>query len=290
MAALLWGLLWPFWKVLLNLVASLVAVVVWLCKHFLSWLLWVLWPILLLLVFVGWFAISAKSCEAGWFDWLWGNDNADARAAEQFQRAAELASESTRIAGEVAAAQVRQANEQARQNSQVAEMLKELSSERRDYARQLEELSAIALRDSEWAAALSALEPGLICLTVLLIAGLVLALALKNSPGNDAEDGGARGDALLAIDVLVEEISRAPIRPYQAVSGWGCCWWPLGDRRATKNSSTGAIAGPVVARSSKPGWWREIRTPRPSTTQKLVIGCWHWNWHLAGCRHQLNFQ
>ena len=216
MAALLWGLLWPFWKVLLNLVASLVAVVIWLCKQFLSWLLWVLWPILLLLVFVGWFAISAKSCEAGWFDWLWGNDNSDARAAEQFQRAAELASESTRIAGEVAAAQVRQANEQARQNSQVAEMLKELSSERRDYARQLEELSAIALRDSEWAAALSALEPGLICLTVLLIAGLVLALALKNSPGNDAEDGGARGDALLAIDVLVEEISRAPIRPYQA--------------------------------------------------------------------------
>jgi len=216
MAALLWGLLWPFWKVLLNLVASLVAVVIWLCKQLLSWLLWVLWPILLLLVFVGWFAISAKSCEAGWFDWLWGNDNSDARAAEQFQRAAELASESTRIAGEVAAAQVRQANEQARQNSQVAEMLKELSSERRDYARQLEELSAIALRDSEWAAALSALEPGLICLTVLLIAGLVLALALKNSPGDDAGDGGARGDALLAIDVLVEEISRAPIRPYQA--------------------------------------------------------------------------
>ena len=216
MAALLWGILWPFWKVLLNLVASLVAVVIWLCKQLLSWLLWVLWPILLLLVFVGWFAISAKSCEAGWFDWLWGNDNADARAAEQFQRAAELASESTRIAGEVAAAQVRQANEQARQNSQVAEMLKELSSERRDYARQLEELSAIALRDSEWAAALSALEPGLICLTVLLIAGLVLALALKNSPGDKAEDGGARGDALLAIDVLVEEISRAPIRPYQA--------------------------------------------------------------------------
>ena len=216
MAALLWGILWPFWKVLLNLVASLVAVVIWLCKQFLSWLLWVLWPILLLLVFVGWFAISAKSCEAGWFDWLWGNDNSDARAAEQFQRAAELASESTRIAGEVAAAQVRQANEQARQNSQVAEMLKELSSERRDYARQLEELSAIALRDSEWAAALSALEPGLICLTVLLIAGLVLALALKNSPGDKAEDGGARGDALLAIDVLVEEISRAPIRPYQA--------------------------------------------------------------------------
>ena len=255
MAALLWGLLWPFWKVLLNLVASLVAVVVWLCKHFLSWLLWVLWPILLLLVFVGWFAISAKSCEAGWFDWLWGNDNADARAAEQFQRAAELASESTRIAGEVAAAQVRQANEQARQNSQVAEMLKELSSERRDYARQLEELSAIALRDSEWAAALSALEPGLICLTVLLIAGLVLALALKNSPGNDAEDGGARGDALLAIDVLVEEISRAPIRPYQAGGAVGA----VGARGDIGDVGDHlGIAGP-----------RKITAPGPSQVQVL---------------------
>jgi len=255
MAALLWGLLWPFWKVLLNLVASLVAVVIWLCKQFLSWLLWVLWPILLLLVFVGWFAISAKSCEAGWFDWLWGNDNSDARAAEQFQRAAELASESTRIAGEVAAAQVRQANEQARQNSQVAEMLKELSSERRDYARQLEELSAIALRDSEWAAALSALEPGLICLTVLLIAGLVLALALKNSPGNDAEDGGARGDALLAIDVLVEEISRAPIRPYQAGGAVGAVG--AGGDIGDVGDHLG-IAGP-----------REIPAPGPSPVQGL---------------------
>ncbi len=221
MAAFLWGLLWPIWKVLLSIAAGLFAVVIWLCKQLLSWLLWIFWPILLLLVFVGWFAISAKSCEAGWFDWLWGNDSANARAAEQFQRAAELAGESTRIAGEVAAAQVRQANEQARQNTQVAEMLKELSSERRDYARQLEELSAIALRDSEWAAALSALEPGLICLTVLIIAGLVLVLALKNSPGNGAGDGDARGDDLLAIDVLVEEISRAPIRPYQAGGAGG---------------------------------------------------------------------
>jgi len=273
MAALLWGLLWPFWKVLLNLVASLVAVMIWLCRQFLSWLLWVLWPILLLLVFVGWFAISAKSCEAGWFDWLWGNDNADARAAEQFQRAAELASESTRIAGEVAAAQVRQANEQARQNSQVAEMLKELSSERRDYARQLEELSAIALRDSEWAAALSALEPGLICLTVLLIAGLVLALALKNSPGNDAEDGGARGDALLAIDVLVEEISRAPIRPYQAGGAVGAVGAGgdigdvgdhLGIAGARKISAPGSSQVQLLPDRASPGGGERCALPGPA--------------------------
>ncbi len=175
-------------------------------KSLLAWLLWILWPFVILAgAFV--FAVSnARSCEAGWVDWLWG-DSSD-QNAEQFRRAAELAGESTRIAGEVAAAQARQATEQARQNTQVAEMLQELSSERQDFARQFEDLAASALRDSEWAAALSATGPLVICVCVLVIAGLALWMATRTGAGIGS-GAGAHHDASLAMDVLVEELVRA---------------------------------------------------------------------------------
>ena len=177
-------------------------------KSLVAWVLWILWPILVLAGALGLAIASATPCEAGWMDWLWG-ENQD---AEKLRRAADLAGESARIAGQVAAAQAQHASEQARQNTQVAEMLKELSSERQEYSRQLESLAGLAMRDSEWAAALSATGPLIICVAVLVVAGLALWLVMRPAgfAGQGSGAGAAAGyEAGLAMDMLIEELARA---------------------------------------------------------------------------------
>lgn len=177
-------------------------------KSLFAWLLWIFWPLVILAGALGLLISSATPCEAGWTDWLWG-ENQD---ADKLRRAADLAGESARIAGQVAAAQAQHASEQARQNTQVAEMLKELSGERQEYSRQLESLAGLAMRDSEWAAALTATGPLIICVAVLVVAGLALWLVTR--PGGYVGSGSGAGaaagyEASLAMDVLVEELARA---------------------------------------------------------------------------------
>lgn len=177
-------------------------------KTLFSWLASILWPLVLLAGTLGLLISSAKPCEAGWMDWLWG-ENQD---AEKLRRAADLAGESARIAGQVAAAQAQHASEQARQNTQVAEMLKELSVERQEYSRHLESLAGLAMRDSEWAAALTATGPLIICVAVLAIAGLALWIVMRPGAGAGQGSGAGAGyEASLAMDMLVEELARAQV-------------------------------------------------------------------------------
>ena len=165
-----------------------------------SWALWLMWPHWLLFSVTAFLATSAARAHAGWLGWLWGSDT------RHLERSAELAQEAARVASEAAQAQAQQAAAQAAQNSRLAETLSQLSSERSNLADHLHALAEMGLRDSQWAAAITASGPVLICLTVLIVAGLALWLVTRS---------GGRESAELAdtVDLLVGELSQPPAGP-----------------------------------------------------------------------------
>ncbi len=162
-----------------------------------SCVLWFFWP----LVVMGFLIATAQSAEAGWMSWLLGSDT------RHLERSLKVAQEAARVASQAAESQAQQAEAQAQQNARLAETLGQLSSERSNLADYLHALTELGLKDSHWAAALNASGPVLVCITVLLVAGLALWLA------NRAGDG--RQEELAAtVDLLVEEIAaHAPDSP-----------------------------------------------------------------------------
>ena len=111
-----------------------------------------------------------------------------------------MAEEAARVANEASQAQAHQAVAQAEQNSRLAETLGQLSSERSSLADHISALTELGLKDSQWAAAVSASGPVLVCITVLAIAGLALWLVNKSSEGHDAE-------LAQTVDLLVEDLA-----------------------------------------------------------------------------------
>ncbi len=167
---------------------------------------WLFWPAVVLAMFVA----SAQSAEAGWFSWLWGSDT------RQLERSLDVAQEAARVASEASQAQAQQAAAQADQNARLAETLGQLSSERANLADHLHALSELSLRDSQWAAAISASGPVLICVTVLLVAGMALWLANKPRAGQHAE-------LAETVDLLVDEMAVNITEPQEGIRGqtWG---------------------------------------------------------------------
>lgn len=160
-----------------------------------SWALWLMWPHWLLFSVTAFLATSAAPAHAGWLGWLWGSDT------RHLERSAELAQEAARVASEAAHAQAQQAAAQAAQNSRLAETLSQLSSERSNLADHLHALTEMGLRDSQWAAAITASGPLLICLTVLVVAGLALWLVTRTAGSESVELADT-------VDLLVGELSQ----------------------------------------------------------------------------------
>lgn len=180
-----------------------------------TYVLMLLWPV----VIVGFLIATAQSAEAGWFSWLWGSDT------RQLERSLNVAQEAARVASQAAEAQAQQAEAQAQQNARLAETLGQLSSERSNLADHISALTELGLKDSQWAAALNASGPVLVCITVLLVAGLALWLV------NRAGDG--RQEELAAtVELLVEEISAHVTDPIGVPAGppVGPSVWPYGAR------------------------------------------------------------
>ncbi len=168
-----------------------------------SYVLMLLCPV----VIVGFLIATARSAEAGWFSWLWGSDT------RQLDRSLNVAQEAARVASQAAEAQAQQAEAQAQQNARLAETLGQLSSERSNLADHISALTELGLKDSQWAAALNASGPVLVCITVLLVAGLALWLV------NRAGDG--RQEELAAtVELLVEEIRRTLRTRSGYLRGW----------------------------------------------------------------------
>jgi hypothetical protein len=170
-----------------------------------SWVLWLLLPHWLLFVVTAFIATAATPAYAGWLEWLWGADT------RHLERSAELAHEAARVAREAAQAQAQQASAQAEQNTRLAETLSQLSSERSNLADHLHALTVLRLQDSQWAAALTASGPLLICLTVLLVAGLALWLVTRSCSGQQTE-------LTETVDLLVEELAAGVADP-QSLAG-----------------------------------------------------------------------
>jgi hypothetical protein len=166
--------------------------------------LWLFWPAVVLGVLC---VASAQSCEAGWFSWLWGGSN-----TKQLERSLDVAEEAARVANEASQAQAQQAVAQAEQNARLAETLGQLSSERSNLADHISALTELGLKDSQWAAAVSASGPVLICVTVLLVAGLALWLANRAGEGQQAE-------LAETVDLLVEEIAMYPAQNEHGMYG-----------------------------------------------------------------------
>lgn len=182
MTVFLGSLLWA----LLTLAQFVVGLLI---RAFLS-VLWIVWPLLVMGILIA----TAQSAEAGWFSWLWGSDT------RRIERSLEVAEEAARVASHAAEAQAQQAAAQSEQNSRLAETLGQLSSERSNLADHLHALVELGLKDSQWAAALSATGPVLICITALAVAGLALWLVNRTGEGRHAELGET-------VDLLVEEIA-----------------------------------------------------------------------------------
>lgn len=160
-----------------------------------SWILWLIrphWMGCLILVSL---AVTAQPVEAGFWSWLWGSSD-----TKVLERSAELAQESARVASQAAEAQAQQASAQAEQNSQVAAAIGELSRERQSLARHFTHLTELNLQDSQWAAALEAACPAVICLGVLLVA----AAALWLTTHGDSRAAVELGDA---VDLLTLELA-----------------------------------------------------------------------------------
>ena len=152
---------------------------------------WLLWPTAIVLLMA--IALS-PSVEAGWISWLWKSDT------RQLERSLEVARDAAQTASEASQAQALQSAAQAEQNARVAETLGELSSERANLVDHIRALQDLGLRDSQWAAAVNASGPVLVCITALLVAGL--ALWLVNRPM-----AGERADLGSAMDLLVDEVA-----------------------------------------------------------------------------------
>ena len=150
-----------------------------------SWIIWLLWPAVLLAgVFLG---FSCRSANAGWGNWLWGEDATAEIGTRRLERAAELAREAARVTSQVSESQAMQAVAQADQNSRVAEVLSQLSMERQDLAGYLQAIGERTAQDSQIAAVLAGMGPLLVILAVLCVASLSLWLVLRagdESPGN----------------------------------------------------------------------------------------------------------
>jgi hypothetical protein len=162
--------------------------------------LWLLWPLLVM----GFLIATAQSAEAGWFSWLWGSDT------HELERSLDVAREAARVASEASQAQAQQAAAQALQNTRLAETLSQLSSERSNLADHLQSLVELGLQDSQWAAAVGASGPMLVCITVLAVAGLALWLVNKSGAGHDAE-------LAQTVDLLVEELATYGTKNEQRV-------------------------------------------------------------------------
>jgi len=142
-----------------------------------SWIIWLLWPVLLLAgVFLG---FSCHSANAGWGNWLWGEDATAEIGTRRLERAAELAHEAARVTSQAAESQAMQAVAQADQNSRVAEVLSQLSMERQDLAGYLQAIGERTAQDSQIAAVLAGMGPMLVILAVLCVASLSLWLVLR---------------------------------------------------------------------------------------------------------------
>jgi len=175
--------------------------------------LWLFWPMLFFGGVTGLLIATAQSAEAGWFSWLWGSDT------RHLERSLDVAQEAARVASQAAEAQAQQAEAQAQQNARLAETLGQLSSERSNLADHLHALTELGLKDSQWAAALTAFGPVLVCVAVLLVAGMALWLVNRTGEGRQAE-------LAATVDLLVEEISGyaadsvgLPVGPYDARGG-----------------------------------------------------------------------
>jgi ABC-type multidrug transport system fused ATPase/permease subunit len=171
--------------------------------------LWLFWPFVMAL---GLLVVSAQSAEAGWMSWLWGSNT------RELERSLDVAQEAARVASQAAESQAQQAVAQAQQNARLAETLGQLSSERSNFADYLQALSELGLKDSQLAAALTAFGPVLVCVAVLLVAGLALWLA--NRPG----EGQPNSDLAETVDLLVEELaahSPEPTGLYEQVARTG---------------------------------------------------------------------
>lgn len=167
--------------------------------------LWLFWPA----VVMGFLIATAQSAEAGWFSWLWGSNT------RQLERSLDVAQEAARVASHAAEAQAQQAAAQADQNARLAETLGQLSSERSNLAGHLHALMEFGLKDSQWAAAINAGGPLLVCITVLIVAGLALWLA------NRTGDGQQHAELVETVDLLVEEIAGYSPEPTGIYGSFG---------------------------------------------------------------------
>ena len=165
-----------------------------------SWLLWLLWPVWISFGLISLLSASCKSCEAGWFGWLWGSSD-----ARQLERSAEIAQEAARVVTQAAASQAQAAVAQAEQNSRVAEVLGQLSGERQSLAEHIQSLTELGLQDSQLAAALTSAGPFLLCLAILVVAGLALWLVSRGSGSSGHQE------LLLSdtVDLLVTELAAS---------------------------------------------------------------------------------
>ncbi len=165
-----------------------------------SWLLWLLWPVWISFGLISLLSASCKSCEAGWLGWLWGSSD-----AHQLERSAEIAQEAARVVTQAAASQAQAAVAQAEQNSRVAEVLGQLSGERQSLAEHIQSLTELGLQDSQLAAALTSAGPFLLCLAILLVAGLALWLVSRGSSSSGHQE------LLLSdtVDLLVTELAAS---------------------------------------------------------------------------------
>ncbi|MCE9630862.1 MAG: hypothetical protein K8S94_09150 [Planctomycetia bacterium] len=201
--------------------------------------LWLCWPLLIM----GFLIATAQSAEAGWFSWLWGSDT------EQLEHSLEVAQEAARVASQAAEAQARHAAAQADQNSKLAETLGQLSSERSNLADHLHALMEFGLKDSQWAAAINASGPLLVCITAIIVAGL--ALWLVGRPGESQQS------AKLAetVDLLMEEI--AVYRSADDRQNYGSRRL-LGPRAANHTTALARFAIPVGHDPEEPTWEDEL--------------------------------
>jgi hypothetical protein len=171
-----------------------------------SWIIWLFWSALLLAgVFLG---FSCRSANAGWGNWLWGEDATAEIGTRRLERAAELAHEAARFASQVSESQAMQAFAQADQNSRVADVLSQLSMERQDLAGYLQAIGERTAQDSQIAAVLTGMGPTLVILAVLCVASLSLWLVLRAGDESPV-------DLASTVDfLLLEDATRRDREPH----------------------------------------------------------------------------
>ena len=188
---MLWRLFWRSVVPMLMLSGRVLAWVSCLCAP----VLWAAW-------FLGFVAACAMSAEAGWFSWP--GSTPPKPDTTHLERAAEVARDAAQAATQAVESQARQASSQAEQNARVAELLGQLSAERENLAGRCEYLAELELQDSQWAAALNASGPVVVCVAGLGVA--CLALWLVSRPGSQLDL--APDELASAMEVLFEEAGR----------------------------------------------------------------------------------